>query len=120
MTIAIALRTESAVIFAADSKVTVPGVVGIDANGQPQWVDQTYDNATKVVHDRSMTLMAMVAGYVTIGQIAATDFISTKSLDFGDSTDEGEQDGSRKSEYPPTIGDAPRKPLCSLAARQGS
>ena len=96
MTIAIALRTGSAVIFAADSKVTVPGAVGIDSNGQPQWVDQTYDNATKVVHDRSMTLMAMVAGYATIGQIAATDFISTKSLDFGDSTDEGEQDESIK------------------------
>lgn len=82
MTIAIAIRTGSAAIFAADSKVTVPGLVGLDADGNPKWEDQTYDNATKVVHDRSRTLMAMVAGYGTIGQIAATDFISMKSLNF--------------------------------------
>jgi hypothetical protein len=88
MTIAVAIRTGSTVVFAADSKVTVPGVVGIDADGNPRWDDQTYDNATKVVHDRSRTLMAMVAGYATIGQIAATDFIAMKSLQFLDNIDD--------------------------------
>jgi len=90
MTIAIAIRTGSAVVFAADSKVTVPCFVGLNAAGDPQWEDQTFDNATKVVHDRSATLMAMVAGAVTIGDITATDFILMKQIDFG--TSSGEQD----------------------------
>jgi hypothetical protein len=83
MTIAVAIRTGSAVVFAADSKITTLGLVGVEDTGEPRWQEQTYDNATKVVHDRSQTLMAIVAGSANIGQISTTDFISTQSLNFG-------------------------------------
>jgi hypothetical protein len=80
MTIAIAIRTGSAVVFAADSKITTSGVVGYEEDGSPRWVEQTYDNATKVVHDRNRTLMAIIAGHANIGQMTATDFISTQQF----------------------------------------
>lgn len=80
MTIAVAVRTGSAVVFAADSKITTSGIIGYEENGSPRWVEQTYDNATKVVHDGSKTLMALVAGEANIGQETATDFIMTRGL----------------------------------------
>lgn len=80
MTIAVAVRTGSAVIFAADSKVTTSGVVGFEENGKPRWVEQTYDNATKVIHDPSKTVMALVAGEANIGQETAMDFIMSRDL----------------------------------------
>ena len=80
MTIAVAIRTGSAVVFAADSKVTTSGIVGIEEDGSPRWLEQTYDNATKMVHDRNRILMGMVAGHANIGQVAATDFLSTLSM----------------------------------------
>lgn len=75
MTIAVAVRTESAVVLAADSKLTTQGPAGREENGQPRLVEQTYDNATKVVHARSGFLIAMVAGAANIGRLSATDFI---------------------------------------------
>jgi hypothetical protein len=75
VTIAVAVRTGSAVVFAADSKVSTRGIAGLDKDGTPIWVDQTYDNATKVAHDRASGLMVMVAGSANVGQIAATDFV---------------------------------------------
>ena len=80
MTIAIAIRTGSAVVFAADSKITTRGLAGRDENGELIWQEQTYDNATKVVHDRTKNLMAMVAGHANIGRTAATDLISTQAF----------------------------------------
>src|SRR5262252_2772286 len=80
LTIAVAIRTGSAVVFAADSKVTTRGVIGLDGKGVPVWVEQTYDNANKVVHDRTARVMAMVAGAANIGRTSATDFISTLSM----------------------------------------
>jgi hypothetical protein len=80
MTIAVAVKTGSAVVFAADSKTTTKGVVGLEQDGSPRLVDQTYDNATKVGTDRSKTLMAMVAGYANIGRVTAMDFISTRAF----------------------------------------
>ena len=88
MTIAIAIRTGSAVVFAADSKITTAAVVGFEEDGTPRWQEQTYDNATKVVRDRSNTLMAMVAGHANIGQMAATDYISARDLGFGGPVEE--------------------------------
>ncbi len=79
MTIAIAVRTSSAVVFAADSTVTTSGVVGVEQDGSPRIEKQTYGNATKVVHDRNRRLMAMLAGPVNIGQISALDFLSSLS-----------------------------------------
>jgi len=80
MTIAVTVRTGSAVVFAADSKVTTSGIVGRDESGDLRWVEQTYDNATKIVHDRSQTVMAMVAGHASIGQESAMDFFLSKDL----------------------------------------
>lgn len=80
MTIAVTVRTGSAVVFAADSKVMTSGIVGRDENGDPRWVEQTYDNATKIVHDRSETIMAMIAGHSNIGQESAMDFFLSKDL----------------------------------------
>lgn len=91
MTIAVAVRTESAVVFAADSKITTSGVAGYEEDGSPRWVEQTYDNATKVVHDRSQTLMAMVAGHANIGRVTATDFVSTQSLELPGSRENQDQ-----------------------------
>jgi hypothetical protein len=75
MTIAVTIRTVGAVIFAADSKVTTKGISGFDANSKLIWIDQAYDNAYKIAHDRERRLMAMVAGYGVIGRSPATDFI---------------------------------------------
>jgi len=80
MTIAVTVRTGSAIVFAADSKVTTSGIVGRDEKGDPRWVEQTYDNANKIVHDRSQTVMAMVAGEANIGQESAMDFFLSKDL----------------------------------------
>lgn len=91
MTIAVAVRTGSAVVFAADSKITTSGIIGYEENGDPRWVEQTYDNATKVVHDGSKTLMALVAGEANIGQETATDFIMTRDMSIlGASPDQDE------------------------------
>lgn len=81
VTIAVAIRTADAVVFAADSKLTTRGVAGLGEDGKPIWVEQTFDNATKVVHDRSRTAMAMVAGPANIGRIQATDYISKTNLE---------------------------------------
>lgn len=80
MTIAVAIRTQSAVIFAADSKLTLNAVAGLKEDESPHWVEQTYDNATKVAHDLNKRLMVMVAGHANVGRVATTDFISRKSF----------------------------------------
>ena len=81
MTIAVAVRTASAVVFAADSKITTRGLAGISPeDGSLQWIDQTYDNATKVAHDQSHQLMAMVAGHANIGITQALDFIAMRAM----------------------------------------
>jgi predicted transcriptional regulator len=66
MTIEIAVRTSSAVVFAADSKLTTSGLVGFEQDGKPRFVQQSYDNAVKLVSDQNRVLMAMVAGQVTL------------------------------------------------------
>ncbi len=80
MTIAVAIRTQSTVVFAADSKLTLMAVAGLKEDGSPHWVEQTYDNATKIAHDLDKHLMVMVAGHANIGRIAATDFIAKRTF----------------------------------------
>jgi hypothetical protein len=82
MTIAIAIKTGSAVVFAADSKVTTSGLAGYKEDGAPNWVIQTYDNAYKIVHDGNGRLLAMVAGHVNVGASPATDLISAERTAF--------------------------------------
>jgi len=55
MTVAVTVRTGSAVVFAADSKVTTSGITGRDENGDPRWVEQTYENATELCQVRNFT-----------------------------------------------------------------
>lgn len=90
MTIAVAVRTDSAVVFATDSKLTARGMAGLNPDGTPNWVDQTYDNATKVVHDRSRRLMALAAGTINVGRTTATDMIA--SLAFRECANPQEED----------------------------
>jgi len=92
MTIAVAVRTGSAVVFAADSKVTTSGIIGIEEDGSPRWVEQTYDNAVKVINDRSKTSMALIAGAANIGQEPAMDFIITRDLEPIGSTGDQEKE----------------------------
>ena len=67
MTIEVAVKTGSAVVFAADSKVTTSAIGGYQENGDLLWAEQTYDNGVKLVHDRTARVMAMVAGHATWG-----------------------------------------------------
>jgi hypothetical protein len=90
MTIAVAIKTHAAVVFAVDSKLSTMGVVGLNEDGSPRWVQQTYDNATKVVHDAARSMMAVAAGHANIGQVAATDYLSRCS--FGSFSDAAAQD----------------------------
>lgn len=69
MTIEVAVRTNSAVVFAADSKLTTSGLVGLEQNGKPRFVQQSYDNAVKLGCDRNGLLMAMIAGQITLGDL---------------------------------------------------
>src|SRR5262249_6773529 len=90
--IAIAVRTMSAVVFATDSKLTVNGIGGIRADGLPSWIEQAYDSATKVVHDRTRRLMALASGIVNIGEVSALDFIATYAIDLGE--DQADEDAA--------------------------
>lgn len=76
MTIAIAIKTSSAVVFATDSKVSTQGVGGYNEAGEIVWRPQAYDNAYKLAHDQRGKIMSMVAGYGDIGRMTATDFIT--------------------------------------------
>lgn len=94
MTIAVAIRTGSAVVFAADSKLTTSGLAGFEQDGTPRWVKQTYDGATKVVHDRDCNIMVMVAGHANVGDVGATDFVSTLNFPYyGGSASTDQDDG---------------------------
>ncbi|GEM_PF-3354930 len=76
MTIAVTIKTGSAVVFAADSKITTSAFAGLLESGKPNWVVQTYDNAYKLAHDRDRQLMAMVVGDANVGTVPAADFIA--------------------------------------------
>ncbi len=95
MTIAVAIKTGSAVVFAADSKVTTQGIAGLGDDGTPNLVTQTYDNAYKIAHDRSRRLMAMVAGAANLGRVPAPDFIS--AFEWGTAQTIEEQDHQLQS-----------------------
>lgn len=75
MTVAIAVKTSSAIVFAADSKVTTSGVAGVDEDGKIRWSTQTFDHANKIAHDESGSLMVMVVGNPNVGATAITDFV---------------------------------------------
>ena len=80
MTIAVTIRTGIAAVFAADSKLTTRGLIGFDEGGEPQFVNQTYDNATKIVADTSGFAMALVAGSASLGRISVMDYIASSAV----------------------------------------
>lgn len=76
MTVEIAVRTASAVVFAADSKLTTRSLVGFDKKGHPEFLIQTYDNAIKLGHDVDKHLIAAVAGNGSLGNKSVIDHLS--------------------------------------------
>lgn len=76
MTIAVAVKTGSALVFAADSVVTTWGVAGFEKNGNPRLLKQTYDGATKVVADLNRQFMGMIAGSANLLHGSVQDFLS--------------------------------------------
>jgi hypothetical protein len=53
-------------------------------------VEQTYDNATKVVRARSGLFMGMLSGAANLGRLSTTDFI--EALEVGVATSRENQD----------------------------
>jgi len=90
VTIAISIQTSTATIFAADSKLTTSGLVGFDDGGEPQFVSQTYDNATKIVRDRAGRAMAVVAGVADLGRISVMDYIESSEVPRANDADQQE------------------------------
>jgi hypothetical protein len=90
VTIAISIQTSTATVFAADSKLTTSGLVGFDDVGEPQFVSQTYDNATKIVRDTAGYAMAVVAGAADLGRISVMDYIASSEMPRGDGPDQQE------------------------------
>ena len=80
MTIAVAIRTGTAVVFASDSKVTTAAPSGVDGEGKPVFQHQSYDNAFKIVHDRTQTAMALFVGTVNFGPVDAMSVFSRMEL----------------------------------------
>ena len=91
MTIIVAVRTGSAAILAADSKVTTQAIGGFDDDGTPRFLPQTYDHAVKIVQDRSGSAICAFAGYANVGPQNAAGYFSCLNLKFGE--DPAEQDG---------------------------
>ena len=88
VTIAISIQTSTAAIFAADSKLTTSGLVGFDDAGEPQFVGQTYDNATKIVRDTAGCAMAVVAGVADFGRISVMDYLASSEVPRPDTPEE--------------------------------
>jgi hypothetical protein len=88
VTIAISVKTATAVIFAADSKLTTYGRVGYDTSGAPVIVPQTYDNATKIVQDAAGGYIAVVTGSVSLGRVSFMDYIASSAIPGGGNPDE--------------------------------
>jgi hypothetical protein len=79
MTILVAVRTGSAVVMAADSKLTTQSCVGKNPDGTLNWVPQTYDHAFKITQG-SETAIAAFAGHSNIGEQNAVDYFARQNL----------------------------------------
>lgn len=76
MTIIVAIRTGTAAVLAADSKVTTQAPAGRNDDGTIRYLPQTYDSAVKLTSDLSETAIAAFAGHGNIGEQNATDYFS--------------------------------------------
>jgi hypothetical protein len=80
MTILVAVRTGSAAVLAADSKLTTQGPAGKNPDGTVRWLPQTYDHAVKITQDGSSTAVAAFAGHANIGHQSAVDYFARQDL----------------------------------------
>lgn len=80
MTVLVAVRTGSAAVLAADSKLSTQMKVGANEDGTPRLLPQTYDYAVKIVKDRSSTAIAAFAGFGNIGEQNAVDYFARLHL----------------------------------------
>ncbi len=92
MTIAVSIRTSTAAVFAADSKLMTRGLIGFDEANEPQFVNQTYDNATKIVADTAELAMAVVAGSATLGPVSVMDYVASSAVPHG--SDDAKQEAA--------------------------
>lgn len=76
MTVVVAVRTGSAAVLAADSKLSTQSFVGVNDDGTPRWMPQTFDHAVKIVKDHSSTAIAAFAGFSNIGEQNAVDYFA--------------------------------------------
>jgi hypothetical protein len=80
MTIIAVVRTASAVVLAADSKLTTIGIGGRDTDGKPILLKQTFDNAIKVATDETHSAIAAFAGHGMIGNEVVTEYFAGQQL----------------------------------------
>jgi hypothetical protein len=80
MTILVAVRTGSAAVLAADSKLSTQAYAGKNPDGTPHYLPQTYDHAVKITGDGSSTAIAAFAGYANIGEQNAVDYFARQDL----------------------------------------
>jgi hypothetical protein len=76
MTILVAVKTATDLVIAADSKITVNGIGGIDAQGNINWIPQTYDHGTKIGFSKSNLFVGAAAGQVAFGSDLVIDIIT--------------------------------------------
>ena len=75
MTIIATIKTGTDLVIAADSKVTTKGLGGF-VNGEPIWLDQTYDFSTKIAFSKNKCLTVAAAGQISFGDIQVLDKVS--------------------------------------------
>jgi hypothetical protein len=80
MTIIAVVRTGSAAVLAADSKLTTMGIGGRQPDGKPIFVTQTFDNAIKIAQDETASAIAGFAGHGLIGNQTVTDYFAMQHL----------------------------------------
>lgn len=80
MSIAAAVRTGSAVVLAADSRVTAPVIAGENPDGSVIRTSKVFDNGTKVAQDRSGSAIAAFTGYGGVDVQAAVRHFTGMNL----------------------------------------
>jgi hypothetical protein len=76
MTVIAAVRTGAAAVLVADSKISTQGLAGLNPDGTPLYLPQTYDHAVKISRDLSDTAIAAFSGYGSIGEQTTADYFS--------------------------------------------
>lgn len=75
MTIIAAVKTGTDLVISADSKITTWGLGGVNSDGSPIWLQQTYDYGTKIAFCPNNYWTVAVAGQGSFGEIQVTDIV---------------------------------------------